>query len=128
MKKKSIETMCASQILLNNNKSTPSVHCSYYAVFQYMKYMLSQTTDRPIPYENQQSDNLGVHDFVIGEIKNRINNRALKRQFCDGIRELKQARVQADYLEKEFSLEEGLRCKQNAEGLITNLKTDFGNI
>ena len=120
--------MCASQILLNNNKSTPSVHCSYYAVFQYMKYMLSQTTDRPIPYENQQSDNLGVHDFVIGEIKNRINNRALKRQFCDGIRELKQARVQADYLEKEFSLEEGLRCKQNAEGLITNLKTDFGNI
>lgn len=128
MKDKSNNTMCAAQMLLNNKQSTPSVHCSYYAVLQYMKYMLAQTTDSPIPYDQQTSESSGVHEFLIHEIKNRINKKDLRRQFNEGIRELKQARVQADYYDKIFSIEDGLQCKKNAEGLIAKLKTNFGDI
>ncbi len=34
--------MQSAQILINNKQFTSSVHCSYYAVFQYMKYVLAK--------------------------------------------------------------------------------------
>lgn len=121
--------MNAAQVLLNNQQGTASIHCSYYAVLQYMKYVLATTTDKkPIPYSEQVSGTDSSHQFLIAETQNRIPNYRLKRQFCDGIRTLRQARVEADYTCKEFSVDEGLRYKQNAEGLITTLKTNFGNI
>ncbi len=128
--------MDAAQTLLNNKQATASIHCSYYAVLQYMKYMLAKTDKDPIPYTKQVAETdssshqflSSSHQFLIEEIQNRISNKDLRRQFNDGIRVLKRARIEADYTEKEFSLELGLMCKQNAQGLITKLKTNFGNI
>lgn len=124
--------MDAAQTLLNNKQATASIHCSYYAVLQYMKYMLANTDKDPIPYTKQvaetDSSSSSSHQFLIEEIQNRISNKDLRRQFNDGIRVLKRARIEADYTEKEFSLELGLMYKQNAQGLITKLKTNFGNI
>lgn len=123
--------MDAAQTLLNNKQATASIHCSYYAVLQYMKYMLANTDKDPIPYTKQVAEtdsSSSSHQFLIEEIQNRISNKDLRRQFNDGIRVLKRARIEADYTEKEFSLELGLMYKQNAQGLITKLKTNFGNI
>lgn len=120
--------MDAAQTLLNNKQATASIHCSYYAVLQYMKYMLAKTDKDPIPYTKQVAETDSSHQFLIEEIQSRISNKDLRRQFNDGIRVLKRARIEADYTEKEFSLELGLMYKQNAQGLITKLKTNFGNI
>lgn len=131
MKQKANDTMDAAQTLLNNKQATASIHCSYYAVLQYMKYMLANTDKDPIPYTKQVAEtdsSSSSHQFLIEEIQNRISNKDLRRQFNDGIRVLKRARIEADYTEKEFSLELGLMYKQNAQGLITKLKTNFGNI
>lgn len=128
MKYKAQRNLEAAQILLNNKQATESVHCSYYAVLQYMKYMLATTDNAPIPYEKQGSAIDNSHQFLITEIQNRIHNVELKRQFNDGIRVLKRERVAADYTSKTFTTDEGLGCKHSADGLITKLKTNFGNI
>ena len=50
MKTKALDNLASSQLLINNRHYTASVHCSYYAVFQYMKYMLAHTNNRPVSY------------------------------------------------------------------------------
>ncbi len=128
MKDKAQRNLEAAQVLLTNNRPTESVHCSYYAVLQYMKYMLAATEKNPIPYDKQSSYTDSSHNFLITEVQNRIGNTQLRRQFSDGIRVLKRERVEADYTCRTFTTVEGLQCKQSANGLITQLKTNFGNI
>ena len=52
MKTKALDNLASSQLLINNRHYTASVHCSYYAVFQYMKYMLAHTNNRPVSYSD----------------------------------------------------------------------------
>lgn len=128
MKQKAIDTLKSSQILINNKYFTASVHCSYYAVLQYMKYMLANTDKNPISYEGQNIDGGDTHRFILQEIRNRIKNSRNAASFVDGFRDLKQARVNADYTLQEFSADDSTDYHQKANGLITNLKTYFGNI
>ncbi|TGX80497.1 HEPN domain-containing protein [Palleniella muris] len=130
MKSKALENLSSAQILINNKQFTTSVHCSYYAVFQYMKYALSKSTFRPIDYFTQDSHNgESSHEYILTEVKNRIqtNPRNL-RSFTEGVRNLKQNRVDADYHLRNFSDIEGIECRDNAEKLIKNLNNYFDNL
>lgn len=129
MKSKANDNLKSAQILIDAEQYTTSIHCSYYAVLEYMKYMLAEIEIKPINYENQNS-NIGAdtHTFILDEIKKRIKNPKNARNFVEGVRFLKRERVQADYELRKFSDVESLDCIQNASGLITNLKTYFGNI
>lgn len=128
MKNKANNSLLSAQLLINNRHFTSSIHCSYYAVLQYMKYMLAHTTNNPIDYEDQNRDGSDTHKFILQEIKNRIPNPHNATSFADGFRDLKKARVNADYMAEDFNDIESLDYKQKADGLITNLKTYFGNI
>lgn len=128
MKQKALDTLQASQILINNNLFTASIHSSYYAVLQYMKYMLAHTSNRPISYEEQAKDGGDTHKFVLNEIKDRISNPRNRVSFAEGFRNLKKARVNADYTLEEFNDEDSTGYRQKAVGLIFNLKTYFGNL
>ena len=68
------------------------------------------------------------HEYIIGLIRDRINNPRNARNFVEGIRELKKLRVLADYELLDFSDTDSLECKSKADGLIMKLKTYFGNI
>ncbi len=48
-----------------------------------------------------------------------------ERRFKEGVRNLKQARVQADYEVEAITVDESLRYKQLADGLIAKLKQYF---
>lgn len=130
MKDKAVDNLASSQILLNNRHYTTSVHCSYYAVFEYMKYILANVSHNPISYEIQNlHSGESSHEYILDEIKNRISTSPRNlRNFCEGVRFLKSERVDADYKLRIFTESEGLSCKSKAEGLIANLKTYFGNI
>jgi len=130
MKSKALKNLESAQILINNKQFTSSVHCSYYAVFQYMKYMLAHTDQNPISFETQNpSDGKSSHEFIIEEIKSRLNTSSRNiRSFTEGVRLLKKDRVEADYAIRVFTDIESLSCIERANGLITNLKTYFGNI
>lgn len=130
MKTKANKNIQSAQILIDQKQYTSSVHCSYYAVFQYMKHMLANTDKNPITLANQDAHKGdSSHEYILIEIKNRINARPhLVRAFTETLRLLKNERVEADYHQREFDDVEGLTCKNRAEGLIANLKTFFGNI
>ena len=130
MKTKANKNIQSAQILIDQKQYTSSVHCSYYAVFQYMKHMLANTDKNPITLANQDAHKGdSSHEYILIEIKNRINARPhLVRAFTETLRLLKNERVEADYHQREFDDVEVLTCKNRAEGLIANLKTFFGNI
>lgn len=129
MKNKALNNLEAAQLLINNSCYTESVHCSYYAVLQYMKYMLNTTRTRAIPYEEQEYKGEDSHERIITEISNRISASPKDiRIFKEKVRFLKEDRVRADYKLDVFDAGESADVKQRAEGLITNMKTYFGNI
>ena len=130
MKTKAINNIQSAQILINQKQYTSSVHCSYYAVLQYMKYMLANTNKNPNTLATQDSQKGdSSHEYILTEIRNRINAKPqIVRTFTNTVRHLKNERIEADYHQKEFNDIESITCKDRAEGLITNLKTFFGNI
>ena len=132
MKAKAIGNLDVAQQLINKKEPcfyTASIHCSYYAVFQYMKYMLAHIENDPISYNQQknESQDQGSHDYLIDQIKHRIRKPIDARDFAQDVRALKKERVDADYETRVFDLEESLECKQQAEGLISKLKRYFGD-
>lgn len=132
MKSKALENLRAAQLLINSKEEqycTASIHCSYYAVFQYMKYMLAHMDENPISYKTQskKTKGKGSHEYIIGQIQQRIPEQYDKRDFAQDIRVLKNDRVAADYKTRLFDIEESLECNQRADILITKLKTYFGD-
>ena len=135
MKTKAIGNLDVAGALINKqeeNSCTASIHCSYYAVLQYMKYTLAHTDKEPLSYEEQdeQSKGKSSHEYIIVQIKQRIDRHRPKaaQEFAQTVRELKDMRIDADYSSRQFTVEESLECKQQAEGLIAKLKTYFGNL
>ena len=135
MKTKAIGNLNVAGALINKqeeNSCTASIHCSYYAVLQYMKYTLAHTDKEPLTYEEQdeQSKGKSSHEYIIVQIKQRIDRHRPKaaQEFAQTVRELKDMRIDADYSSRQFTVEESLKCKQQAEGLIAKLKTYFGNL
>ena len=133
MKTKAIGNLEAAETLINKQEEkyyTASIHHAYYAVFQYMKCVLAHTDMQPLSYEEQaeKSGGKGSHKYLINQIKQRINNSKKARKFVQAVRELKEARVDADYRIRQFTQEESLACKRQAEELITKLIMYFGDL
>lgn len=133
MKTKAIGNLEAAETLINKQEEkyyTASIHHAYYAVFQYMKYILAHTDMQPLSYEEQteKSGGKGSHKYLINQIKQRINNSKKARKFVQAVRELKEARVDADYRIRQFTQEESLACKRQAEELITKLIMYFEDL
>lgn len=112
-----------SQDSNNPDGWTTCVHCSYYAVFQFMKYLLAEKSENPISYERQNA-NTGSdsHSYILDEIKNRIKNFSEARNLGERVRDLKQQRLWADYHNKVFTQAESLECEDKANVIIRSLK------
>ena len=133
MKTKATSSLDAAQVLIDKEEEgyyTASIHCTYYAVFQYIKYVLANTDTESLSYEEQtaQAKGKSSHDFVINQICKRIGSTKKARKFRLLVRDLKQERVDADYSTRQFTLEESLACKRQAEELIAKLKMYFGDL
>ena len=135
MKTKATSSLDAAQVLIDKEEEgyyTASIHCTYYAVFQYIKYVLANTDTEPLSYEEQTAQAKGKkggsHDFVIKQIRQRIGDKETARNFAQDVFTLKKKRIDADYSTRQFTLEESLACKQKAEELITELKMYFGDL
>ena len=143
MKTKATNSLDAAQVLIDKEEEgyyTASIHCTYYAVFQYIKYVLAHTDTEPLSYEEQTAQAKGKkggsHDFVIKQIRQRIKQRISNLEadpdaaleFTQDVRDLKQERIDADYTTRQFTLEQCLACKQKADELIAKLKMYFGDL
>lgn len=135
MEQKSRNNLLAAYYILNSPQKeqvcSVSVHCSYYAVFQYMKYILAHLKRGAISYDVQDDICSGdnSHEVILDKIRDSLTgvNPKKQRDLLEGIRCLKKQRVSADYTIEPFTLEDCLEIKQNAEGLISKLKSYFNN-
>lgn len=131
MKNKSQQSLEAAQKLISLRKPmgyNSSIHCSYYAVLQYMKYMLANTRNTPLSYEQQDISSQSSHEYLLTEITNRFDSYNERRNFTHLFRLLKKNRVEADYTTKDFSEFESLKCKENAEAAIKKIKRNLGDL
>lgn len=132
MKNKALESLKAAQRLIESHESygyNSSIHCSYYAVLQYMKYELATCKENPLPYDKQNERRNGnSHEFVIREIKQRICKPQDARIFIETVRKLKRNRIEADYTQRKITETESLDCKKQAENTIRKLDKYFGVI
>ena len=131
MKSKALKSLDAATILVNTRKTSgfnSSIHCSYYAVFQYMKYMLAKTTKQPLSYEAQDAKVGDSHENILVETTNRIGNPQKGRAFAEMVRWLKKKRKAADYSIRDFEEVESLECKERAISIISKLKQYFGDL
>lgn len=135
MIKKSNCSFETAKMIINKrdeNYLTASVHCMYFSVLQKMKYVLSKTDNNPISLDDQKAQSSqegeGSHKYILENIKNRIKNIHHARTFTEKFRILQAQRVDADYSEKQFTLDECLKIKSNTEGILANLNQYFGSL
>lgn len=129
MKQKANKSLEAAQNLINTRETfgyNSSIHCSYYATLQYMKYVLANTDKRAIPYSSQDVRGQDSHNHILTEIVNRIDDYRNGRLFREDVRWLKSERKEADYTQRDFNQNESLECIDKAKGIICKLNQYFG--
>ncbi len=130
---KSIVKNETAQFLINNKYYTESVHCSYYYVLLYMKYILCNLKDEKSRITYEQQDNPKgkegkFHKYILDKISFLVDNPRNKRYINEEFQYLKQQRKLSDYDSKVFNDRESLDIKEKSEALIRRLKDSFETI
>lgn len=130
LKSKSRNNLEAAQLLIENEKYDPSIHCSYYALLQRSKHFLCVSCS--LPYENQDfpskeenPNELGSHEFIYDKVLRHIDDDVMKNIFDTSFMHLKKKRNLADYRlysTSKVEAEKALRFSQNAINIISNDK------
>ncbi|MEA3495295.1 MAG: HEPN domain-containing protein [Bacteroidota bacterium] len=116
-----------ANLLISNKLFAPSVHCSYYAVFQKIKYLYIYKSE--ISYEDfheeTQQHKGSSHTYLINKFVTMYgrmtNDKYKKRYLRNQIRELKASRQEADYDNKEVSSEISIEVLKKSKKIISNI-------
>lgn len=127
-KKKSEENLSAANLLIESNMYTSSVHCSYYAGFQFSKYVLANCCK--IEYDKQDKESKGAdsHFYVYTKTGESLDKKDEHLSFLDynnKFSKLKKLRKQADYSDMIIKENEARKAYQCANEIISILKTKF---
>lgn len=129
IKIKSEECLKAAQKLIDLEMYNSSIHCSYYSVFLYMKYILANTANRPVSYEAQKEQGkTESHKFVIREIRNRVAGEKQEKDIRQLFDYIKAERINADYTDKLFDANASLSVIDMSKGLFQKLNDQFGKL
>lgn len=126
MNVKSESSFEAAKNLVIHKFFTESVHLYYYSVLQMIKFKLANLLKNALSYEKQTEkidlNNASTHDWLFAEIKMRVANPKDRTTFHQDFVFLKKERVDADYNERTFNVEEALVCQEVAERLLNKIK------
>ncbi len=119
----------AAQELANKKEN---LHCcivlSYYAVFMYMKFLLTNVKDNPYSHEQlRNDDNKSIHIFVREETIRRINAKD-KKDLLKRIEKLHNERIKADYKEITYTTEHALEYIDFSKKIMSDLKYFYNNL
>lgn len=120
---KSEFNLVGAQLLIDNNLYAPSVHCSYYSVFQKLKYKYVLKKD--ISYDDLAQmiilDTRNTHRYVIEEFCNFIQDRLKKRDLKNKINDLKAFRVESDYEDLEINIDKSNLALSKSKEIIREI-------
>jgi len=121
----------SAALLIEKDMFAPSVHCSYYSVFQLMKYLYIQI--KKISYKNLNqniiSDKRNTHKYLIEEFCLHLQsdssyklNRFEVRELKNDIQDLKQFRLESDYDDIEINYKKSTQALRLSESILKRLK------
>src|SRR5690554_5162280 len=129
LKQKSEFNADASDLLIKNNYYAPSVHCSYYTVFQLMKVAMKDF--KGVDYEtidaNVASSNSSEHCYIRNEILNIIRDFDYIEysRMSRNIKDLYQFRIESDYKNIEVNSQKATKAKKFSRDIILYIKENF---
>jgi uncharacterized protein (UPF0332 family) len=131
LKSKSDFNLDGAILLIENNCYAPSVHCSYYSVFQLLKhkFVILKEISYSIFSQNSRNDIRNSHKYLIDEFclhlhsdsENKLSIfevRSLKRD----IEDLKQFRNESDYDNIQINIEASSKALSLSESILKRLK------
>lgn len=124
LKNKSDFNIDGAELLINNSLYAPSVHCSYYSVFQLMKARyISKKNISYQDYTNESSNNLGSsHTYLINNFCLLIGNHRDSLEFKRKVKDLKVFRTKSDYDNIEINIELSNKALRKAKELLSDIK------
>lgn len=129
MDKKSEENIRAAKMLISAGYYSSSIHCSYYALFQYIVYALDHCGVCSYTEQKERTKDKGSHDFILSELRSSILDQRLSREtlnLCYKLKRLlKRLRVRADYKTDRIKETEAQQSLDEACDTITVLKNYF---
>lgn len=131
LRNKSEFNLKSAALLIEEDFYAPSVHCSYYSVFQLMKHIFIQI--KRISYENLNqniiSDSRNTHKYLIEEfclhLQSDANcklNRFEVRELKNDIQDLKQFRLESDYDNIEINYKKSSQALSLSESILKRLR------
>lgn len=128
---KSVDYLNASQKLIDMKEH---LHCSialsYYSVFIYMKHLIAHVKKTPISYSESefsgQRAHVKVREVTMAKLS-KINQDEWK-SLDKRIQELHDVRVEADYKQRHFDLDEAMKWHSEAVELRKKLKYFYNNL
>ena len=131
LKSKSEFNLEAASILIDNNCYAPSVHCSYYSVFQLIKHKFVRLKE--ISYaelsNNTISDKRNTHKYLIDEFCLHLQSDSVKKMSIFDVRtlkreieDLKQFRTESDYDNIEVNYETSNKALSLSNSILKRIK------
>lgn len=125
MDKKSKENICAAKKLIEAGYYNSSVHCSYYALFQYIVYVLDHRGVCSYTEQKEKTEDKGSHNFILRKLRSSIHNQRLSRDTLNLCYKLKKLRVRADYKTDRIERTEAQQSLDEACDTIAELEGYF---
>src|SRR5690606_3102971 len=131
LKQKSTFNIDSAQELIKMNYYAPSVHCSYYGCFQFMKYTLKNYNKTTYEDIEQECKNFpgGTHGYIINNtlslLKSRIKNNRDFANIKRKIKDLKTFRIKSDYFNEQILIDDATKSLEFSETIIITVKTNL---
>lgn len=135
LKSKSEFNISAAEVLISEyDNYAPSVHCSYYGCFQYIKHKLNQLgytyedVDKVILESKTKPIKETTHNYPIFLIQSKLNEKhndsgVLARTVKDKIKLLKTFRTLSDYQNEIVDMTKGKAALDLSKEILNIIKT-----
>ena len=124
MNKKSEENILAADVLIKSAHYSSSIHCSYYALYQYMMYMLNQRYGCSYDQQRDLAGTASSHIKVSQEFERKLTSNS--PQLCTDVMHtfwaLKRQRGVADYSTTRIKKEIAECLREEVNKHLTALK------
>lgn len=126
MREKSDNSMKAAELLIQSGDQylQSSVHCSYYATFQFCKFILHDHYKISYEKQNTESKCKDSHNYILQSIESKIAiiGRYYLLDFNNYIQHVKKLRRKADYQLDIITIEDAKIAMDKANKAINLLK------
>ncbi|WP_316778452.1 hypothetical protein [Pedobacter antarcticus] len=126
--KKSYSNIEASELLINNDLSNQSIHCSYYSCVQYVFHIFCNQFGMDVVEVETQSlsqvNGVGTHKWLRRQIFKSIKpkNKEAAQWFYDAMGEMYHVRANADYNHINVESVEAKYIQEKAKNVVSFLK------